>query len=212
MSDQNVINSSAPAADAGPIVTPTFSASQLQTMADDLVNRGSMTRDEADAALKADGVEIQAQPSAEQVAYDKQFPRAEKPTDYEMPRIAGDVDAKAAAALDRTARAWLFDAGFDRARGSSMLKEVDRVAQRLASMSESERKSFSQAERGKLARIWGRDTESKLALGRQLVRELDKKTPGLLAMLDETGAGDSSVVVAMLVAQAEILANRPGRK
>jgi hypothetical protein len=204
----------APAAgesNSDPVATPMFSPEQLHSMADHEVNAGRLTREQANEMLAADGVQPQAQPTEEQKAYDALYPRASAPTDYEMPLMDPALDSKTAAAFDKAARGWLYEAGFDRGRGTSLLREVDRVAQQHASMSDTDKKLYQTREREKLTRMWGDKTREKLGLARQLVQELEAKSPGLMDIL-EAGPGNSAMVIALIAAQAEILANRPGRK
>lgn len=207
MAEQDTPN----ATDAGPVVTPAFSPAQLQSMADHEVNAGRLTREQANEMLKADNVQPAAQPTEEEKAYDALYPRAASASEYEMPLMGDGVDEKTAMAADKAARGWLFDAGFDRGRGSSLLKEVDRVSQQHAGMSETERKRYQASERQKLANLWGDKTNEKIGLARQLVQELEAKSPGLMDIL-EAGPGNSAMVISLIAAQAEILFNRPRRK
>ncbi len=195
---------------AAPTVTPAFTPEQLQSMARHEVERGRLTSAEAEAMLKADGVAPAPELTPEQIAYDQQFPSARSPADYEMPLITG-ADDNEAVALDKAARGWLHDAGFDRSRGSSLLREIDRVAQQHQGMSDAQKQLYQMGERQKLERAWGNEFPAKLALARQLVEELQQKRPGVVEAL-EAGPGNSALVLSLIAAQAEILYNRPRGK
>lgn len=191
-----------------------FTPDQLRTMAADLVGSGKLSQAEADAALKADGVEA-AQPaadtglSAQAAEIDAAFPAA-RATDYEIPPLAPGNEplTKELMAFDRQARGWLEAARFTKGIGSFIAREVEKVGVRYQAMSESERKLFAITERQRRDQLLGPNAEKRVALGRQLVRELDKKSPGLVALLEETGAGNSAAVIVHFTMQAERLAAR----
>lgn len=192
------------------VATPDFNAEQLVAMGDQLVNQGALTREEANAALKVDGVEPPAVLSPEEIEYDRLFPRAKNPNEYEMPRIEG-ADPKTTIAVDKLARGWLHTAGFDRERGSTLLKEINRAAEQFAKLSEPQRELFQKAERLKLERLYGDKTAEKIRDAGQLIKELEAKAPGIVDIMN-AGPGDSAMVISLVAAQASILGNRPKRK
>lgn len=59
-----------------------------------------------------------------------------------------------------------------------------------------------------LKRLWGPQTSEKIGAARQLVRELDERRPGLLALLEKTWAGNNARLIAALANQADRLAAR----
>jgi len=58
--------------------------------------------------------------------------------------------------------------------------------------------------------MWGTNYEANVKAAQQLVREMDTKRPGLLQLLEETGAGNSAYVVAQISLHAQRLASRQG--
>lgn len=209
----------APAAmpDTPPIASSSnFTPAQLKCMADDLVARGTMTREQADAMLVADGVQIeQPKPegelSPEAAEIDALFPPA-KPSEYQMPDM-GPEYGPAQQKLDTEARGWLADARFPAGIGSSLLAEVDRTAKAWAKMDDTARRMYAQQEISTLRKLWGDSYEPRVKAAQQLVRELEAKRPGLARILEESGAGNSAAVIVQVALHAErLLARRPKPK
>ncbi len=206
-----------PAADtsAAPLVTQSgdFTPEQLRVMASDLVNRGRLTREQADAMLAEDGVPQAAQPETgltpEAAEIDAAFPPA-RPQDFEFPTYNGPGEGLTPeqSKFDALARGWLSDARFTREIGSSLAKEIEREARAQASMSPIDRTLYGKSQRITLERLWGAETDNKIRMAKQLVRKLDARRPGLLAMLEKTGVGNNARLVATLANQAERLAAR----
>src|SRR5574340_860451 len=197
------------------ISTGGFSPEQARTIAGDLdylVSCGRMTREEADKALAAEGVEL-VKPeeglSPDAAEIDKAFPPA-RPQDYEFPQYNGPGEGLTAeqAKFDATARGWLADAKFTREIGSSLAIEIDREARAHQSMSDIDRLLYGKQQQILLERLWGTGTADKISMARQLVRELDARRPGLIALLEATGAGNNARLIAALANQAERLALR----
>lgn len=197
----------APAADTGPVATPEFNSGQLQSMRDHLVNVGKLTPEQGDAALRLDGVEPNVQPTPEEVEYDRNYPRAESPAQYEMPRINPELGSKEAAALDRTVRGALYEAGFDRERGSALWKAADKAIATFSKLNPAEQQLHNKRELAKLEKLWGNDTQKKLKEARALVGHLDGKHPGIMGLMD-AGAGSDVMVLSLLASQAQIFGGR----
>lgn len=201
------------ASEAANVPVSDFTPEQLQTMAAELVKGGKLSQQEADAALKVDGVEPaqQAAPlSPEAQEMDHAFPPA-KPTEYDFTALYnGDDVSKETLAFDQQARGWLSEARFTKEIGSSLAREVDRVTVKHASMSEAEREIYKRTEFNKLERVWGSDTPKKIGAARRLVLELEAKSPGIVDVLERTGAGNSAIVIAQIAMQAERLLARKG--
>jgi hypothetical protein len=62
---------------------------------------------------------------------------------------------------------------------------------------------FQRSEMVKLHNMWGDQTASRLVMARQFIRELEFRSPGVVGLLERTGLGNNSRIVAMVVAQAE---------
>lgn len=186
-------------------------------MAADLVARGTLTREAADEMLAADGAQIE-QPksegelSPEAAEIDAVFPPA-RPEEYQMPYL-GETFGPAQQKLDADSRAWLAEARFPAGIGSALLTEVDRTATAWAKMDATARMMHTQTETSTLQKLWGVDGyAAKVSAARQLIREMEAKRPGLVRILEESGAGNSAQVIAQVALHAErLLARRPKPK
>jgi hypothetical protein len=204
----------APDATAQPLAIQSgdFTPAQLQTMADDLVKRGRLTREQADEMLRADGAalpEPEQGLSPEAAAIDRAFPPA-RPQDYQMPEYSrpGEGLTPEESKFDAMARGWLADARFTREIGSSLAREIAREAQAHEAKTESQRELYRRSTEALLQRMWGDQYDERVSLARTLVRELDARKPGLLAVLEHSGAGNNPRVIAALASQAERLLMR----
>ena len=63
----------------------------------------------------------------------------------------------------------------------------------------------------KLERMYGDTLESKLQQAGEMIDALDRKQPGLMALLKSHGIGDSAHVASLLIQQAERFHARKGR-
>ena len=192
-----------------------FTVAQLRTLAQDAVARGFKTREEAEAALKADGVPDgldgpAVNPAAAEI--DAAFPPA-KASEYQMPKLE-DENGKYSPAMqqaDQEIRSWLVDAKIPAGIGTEILQTAAAFSPKWAAMTQTDRTAHDQAEHGKLQRLWGADYPRKLDLARQLVRELEAKSPGkVIAVLDATGASANAMVIMHLADSAERLLRRKG--
>lgn len=195
-----------------------LTATQAKDMATDLLKTHS--RETVNAALKADGhptLEEMASPASTSEAateIDAAYPPA-KPGDYRMPRW-GDPSAPLSDKLlqqDATTRSWLSEARFPAEIGSSLAEEVYQVVTKSQSMSEVEREVYAREQLGVLERLWGDRTAMHLSLCTQFIEELEACTPGVKAFMNDSGAGDSAMVIKLVFDQAERLyfrQNKPG--
>jgi hypothetical protein len=220
MTENTVTPNTAPA--ATPVATPDtainigggLTAEQVRSWADQEVKAGRQTRAEADAMLAADGVPAKAAPSSVEAHLTEMGFAPAKAEQFTLPALnAPDAPFdKHAQAADKMVRSWLETAGLTREIGNFVAAEVDRTATTYQRMSGSERKLWEQGQRTNLERVWGADTNKKIALAQQLVAEIEAKAPGLVYVLEETGAGSSALVIAQLALHAERLAARPEKK
>lgn len=130
--------------------------------------------------------------------------------EFRLPRLNEDPNAPVDMKVDGAVRGWLSEARLSPEIGNFVAAEVNKVAQRWATMSEGERTLWQQSEKLRLERL-GFNSE-RIAVCRQMIEELEKKRPGVIQVLEDTGAGNSSTVIAMLVQHAERLAARHGGK
>lgn len=204
----------APAPESTPAPTETepqtgdwgLTPEQLAALADSEVAAGRLSREQADQMLKADTVTAE-KPAPATVAVEG-FPAAQM-HEYEMPDLIGDdgeytpqVDA-----FNRQARTWLATAGLPKDIGSAVAAEVTKVSAELRDANEAGRELHRRTETAKLQRLWPDESAytRRVALAVQLVNEIEGKAPGLKALLDATGAGNSAVVIAHLALHAERL-------
>lgn len=186
-----------------------FNTDQLKQMAAWEVEHGRLTQAEADAMLQADNAAPSAKPEAglspEAAEIDAAFPPA-APHEYQMPAYDGAPGAGLTAEetkFDTLARGWLAAGNFPANLGSSLAKEVDAEARRHSTMSNIERTLYGKSQRLLLETLWGDQFQSKLDAAENFLMTIEKKRPGLAAMLARTGAADSARVIAALSAQAE---------
>lgn len=207
----------APAPEAGPDLTAVsetefkqqagsdFTPAQLRALADGEVSAGRLTREQADELLKADTVTTE-KPAPATVAVEG-FPAAQM-HEYAMPDLVGDGDyTPEVAAFDRQARAWLATAGLPKEIGSAIAAEVAKVSTELRDANEVGRELYRRTEMAKLQRLWPDENTytRRVALARKLVAEVEAQAPGMVAMLEHTGAGNSAAVIAHLALHAERL-------
>lgn len=214
--------SNAPAAapaipEAPPLASSSdFTPAQLKDLADDLVARGSLTREDAEAMLVVDGVPLdkpksEGELSPEAAEIDAMFPPA-KPEEYQMPSM-GDEYGPTQHKLDTDARGWLAEARFPAGLGSALLSEIDRVSVAHSKMSDGERQIWAQKEVAVLQNMWGDSYGPRVKAAQQIIKELELKRPGLVEILEVSGAGNSAFVIAQVALHAErLLARRPKPK
>jgi predicted nucleic acid-binding protein len=191
-----------------------FTPEVQQLLARWLVEDGHATQEQVDAMLNADGIDpiVEDNRTEEAKAIDAAFPPA-KPEDYRMPRFATDADSvQDIMRVEEASRAWLAEARFTREIGSFVAGEVARTAERFQRMDDTERQLWTQEQRVAVERLLGPDHERRLALGRQLIQEIEAKRPGLVRLLEDSGAGNNPSVVLNVVLQAERLAARLSKK
>ena len=114
--------------------------------------------------------------------------------------------------FDTSARTWLAGAGFPRNLVSSLVKAIDEVSRHTTAMNEDQLAEFGYREYEKLTHLYGPSLRERLQKAGQMIHELDTKQPGLKNFLRSKGIGDSALVVAQIIGQAERWhARRKGR-
>lgn len=175
---------------------------------------GRMTKEQAAQARREIGVgETPVDPrSAEQKTLDAQNGPPAQPHEYNLTGLFHGVPEQEAVTSAKLVGSWLSTAGFDRDRGTSAAKIADRVARQLEGKTEAERELHRRSSMLALERQYGAALKEKLNLAREFVRMVDRKSPGLLAYLDETGVGNDPLFVSLIVSQAERYAARNGKR
>jgi hypothetical protein len=181
-----------------------------------LVSSGRATRETVNADLAAAGHQPLPQPdtatpTVDDAALDAAFPPG-KPTEYTLPKLTapGEEYTEATAAKDHLARGWMAEARLPVSIGNHIAAEVAAIADKWPAMNDSQRRVYAINERSKLDRLLGADAQVKIEGARRLVAELEAKSPGLVHLLEASGAGNSAAVVVMLAQHAARLAARRG--
>jgi len=187
---------------------------QIHAWMDGEVSAGRQTREQADAALAADGVPAKAAPS-DFVAHLFGLGFAPARADqFTLPPMVGPNEPfdKQAHAADKLARSWLSGLGLSREIGNSLAAEISRTSAANEKMSQGEFDLWEQGQRAMLERLWGADTNKKIALAQKMIAELEAQSPGFIRMLRLSGAGSNAMVIAQLAMHAERLDLRPETK
>lgn len=167
-------------------------------------NSGEMTREQANADLQRLGMDP-LPPVAEQPTNDDPLPPATSPGAYRLPRLGESIENHAAT---RALAFAMHDAQLPASVGSSISAQIEATARTFAKLSEVDRVIYTNKSRDALARTWGDAAPAKIAAAQKLVREMDAKRPGIVELLERTGAGSNPLVVSMLADAAARLSAR----
>lgn len=189
-----------------------FSPDQLRQMAKWAVEDGHMTPEQAETALKADGVVAALKEELNPHPIDKAFPPG-KFEEFQLPSFTEEDGqyTPELQAFDKAARTWLSEGRFTKEIGKYLGEEIDRIATAHHARSDIEKKEWMRHEEQTLRSLYGRDYDRKLELAERLVNELEAKRPGLKELLKVTGASHSAMIVAQLMEQAQRLYDRQQR-
>jgi len=110
----------------------------------------------------------------------------------------------------KLARSWLADARLPREIGSRIAQEAARSATLLKTMTPEAREIWTRGQRETIDRTLGAAASQKLALAQRLIQELETKSPGVVAFLEASGAGNAAAVVVQVAEHATRLAARRG--
>lgn len=206
-----IVNSAQPT-DAA-VQTGDFTPAQLHIIAADMVQAGKLTQEQANAELAAAGAPLPAAPaaplSAAAAEIDAAYPPA-RPQDFKAPYF-GDEFTPEIQQRDVYIRGVLAEARLPAGIGNAVYAEIARFEKLTASMTPAERELQKRSEEFKFDRLHGpRAGVMKLA-ARRLVRDLEAKRPGLVALLEQSGAGNSVAIGSYLAQHSERLAKRNGQ-
>lgn len=193
-----------------------FSPEQSRQMAEWAVEDGTLTREEADAMLQADGLdplttESGAEPGSVKAQIDEAFPPAEA-QEFDLPPLVDDSTpyTKETRQFDELRRQWLVDARFPKGIGESVMKHAHDSMENYNTLDDDAKELQKRVELERTREHFGDDADEMLALAAQLVEEIDKAHPGLIGFLEATGAGNNRFVVAQFALQAKRLYDRQG--
>lgn len=187
-------------------------ADQHQQMLQWKVEEGRLTLEEANRMLAGNGIAPIAQPETnpEIIAHDQEFPRASSPTEYRIPPLAehGKEYSEQDHKLNLQIRSWLHYSRFSAEAGSSLAERIGSVAKQTQAMDHVDYKVWKIGQERHLQGIYGPDYAKKMALGGQLLSELEKSSPGIVQFLEQSGAGNDALISSIIIHQAEILDRR----
>jgi hypothetical protein len=184
-----------------------YTPEQQQQMARWEVEDGRLSLEEANEMLKNNGIEPifkhKEAPNPIAAAIDKDFPPAQ-PNEFKIPDL-GDASLAEIKEASTAIRDWMSNARFTKEIGNFVIRETEKVSRDYGQMSPEQRQAWSANQEAILKKMWGSEYKQKLAFANKLVKELDQRRPGLIKLLDQTGAGDSAAVASMFALQAERL-------
>ncbi len=138
--------------------------------------------------------------------FDAAFPPA-KPEDfiirYHEPGQFAPPMTPEIAAFDQSARAWLSGGEFSRDSGNALVAQIEQTVRATKGMTPEQLESYGLVEFAKLEKAYGETLDEKLHAAALMIDALDKKQPGLKALLRTQGIGDSALVANILMGQAE---------
>ncbi|MCR4346498.1 MAG: hypothetical protein NUV55_04760 [Sulfuricaulis sp.] len=172
---------------------------QLKFLVTNEAQAGRLTQTQADEMLKADGVDSAA-------PAELGFEPA-RPEHYIFPKPAGEMTPKDRQA-DMQLRNWLAGAKFPRDVGSSLAAEARKVIDAHSKMDDNQKEFYKRDQAFKLQSLWKDKFSERMNLARQLLTELDAKQPGILDFIDQSGLGNSAMIINLVSAQAERLSMR----
>ncbi len=166
---------------------------------------GRITKEQANEMLAADGIAPLSDPSH----FDKEFPPVD-PGKYRIPIAEGEI-TKDTIEFVKSAQGWLSEGRFDAGIGTFMAEEADRISDQLEKLSPQDKILWEKSQINTLHNIYKGDFTRNIELARQLVSEIEARRPGLVKYLEDTGAGNSMMVVHQFVQQALRLDARYGK-
>jgi hypothetical protein len=177
----------------------------------------------ANESLKRDGIaelpeltmaELTTQAEAQTAAaaeIDKAFPPAQA-HELQLPRLAEIASQAGVQANDQRIHdahlrlhGWALAMKAPAGVANFVFEQTAKVDRYWNSLSDAGQANYIAEQKAILGRMFGAELDAKLALARQLVRELDAKPngKGFSDFLVETGAGNSAVIIAQIVSHAE---------
>jgi hypothetical protein len=107
---------------------------------------------------------------------------------------------------------WITEARLPSGIANAIVADIAKSGDKWQTMDDTQREIHAQQTRTQLEKLWGDKAPERIALAQRLIRELDARRPGLIRFLDESGAGNSTFLIAQLGMHAERLAARHERK
>ena len=96
--------------------------------------------------------------------------------------------------------------------GSYIAHEADRFGVMTEKWTDAQHALYGKSELAKLQALWGDKTQERIELGKTFIKNLDKKSPGVIRLLNDTGLGNNAKIISVIVGHAERLAYRNGKR
>ncbi len=188
------------------------------------VKSGALSQKQADEILagRAPAVEPGANITPESVSamktsavaadIDAAFPPG-KASDFNLPVVTdqdGSADSAGTIATVQAIRGALETAGVTKEIGSFIANEAARGQAEWEKLDDTGQQLHRQKTMVALEKRYGEKTPEKIELARQLIREVNAKHPGIMELLDHTGASNSAVIIGQVIEHAERLLAKRG--
>lgn len=204
--DSPPVASASPGSDVplGQAGLPASDAAALAADLEAMRASGKMSPEEYAQALAESGAEPAKSLSAEEIEFNVVHGTpAKTPADYKLPSFAAPnmTEAQAMANMQKVA-GWLHAAQLTPEDGSAIAKQVDRVGQRLAKMTDSERVMYGRTELEKIRGLYGKDTPQKFERVRALIDSMPQGKE-VIEFVRATNCIDDALVFSLLVTAAD---------
>ena len=186
---------------------PSSDAEKMAAHLKEMLDSGRMSPDDYAKALAESGVEPAKSLSPEEIEFSTVYGESAKsPQDFKLPNMAApNLTEEQVTSNTLKVAGWLHAAELTPSDGSALAKQIDRVAARLAKMSEGERVMHGRTELEKIRKIFGAQTDEKFSRVRQLLHELDSKPAGkgVLEFVRTTRCADDCLTFTILAKAAD---------
>lgn len=190
--------------------------SQFRKMTNWMLDSGSLSPEEAEKLIQSENITTnlsegldKSKPGYLSDQLDQMFP-AGKPEEFILPKKLAMMTNDEYKSYDFDMRAWLSIAGFPPSLGSYLAEQINEANEKYQAMNPVDQKLWARNQSSSLRQVFGDEWNLRTGLSVMLSRELDKKHPGFIALL-EKGGGYSAMVVAQLAMHAERLLDRKAK-
>jgi hypothetical protein len=188
-----------------------LTADQVRQMTEWAVEDGKLTREQADAALKGQGIEPPPQPSESEKHLTEMGYTPAKATEFNnLPPLLADRDASVEdiGKAHSQVTGWMTTAKLSREDGNALAYWAADFIPKWSAMPEIDQKVHHQVTLDKLQHKWGGEFDGRVDRVKQLCTEIDKKSPGFLDFLADSGVGNDFSFIVTLSNHAERLYSR----
>jgi hypothetical protein len=173
---------------------------------------GLMTREQADQALREiDGTTLSEMAKDSRNEHERAFDLAHPIAEAHQIRWPNvpEEDATAQRTFRNDINARFIDAGMGADIASHILK-LGESFQELSKnwTTEGDHALYARAQTAQLESLFGDQLPQKLELGKQMIRNMEAKRPGLVEYLERTGLGNNGGIILQIINHAERLSKR----